>query len=97
MSYQNANHLLPEALIKQVQEYVDGEVIYIPKKLSNKKKWGENTDTRQLLASRNSQIYLDFQRGISGKQLSEKYFLSEKSIQRIIRQERGPSLTDNRM
>ena len=47
---------------------------------------GENTDTKQFLSSRNQQIGLDFQNGMSIKQLSEKYYLSEKSIQRIIKQ-----------
>lgn len=86
MSYKKPIELLPKELIEKIQEYVDGKVIYIPKKTVNKKQWGENTDTKQFLASRNQQIYLDFQNGMSIKQLSEKYFLTEKSIQRIIKQ-----------
>lgn len=86
MSYKKQIDLLPKELIEKIQEYVDGKVIYIPKKDVNKKKWGENTDTKQFLASRNQQIGLDFQNGMSIKQLSEKYYLSEKSIQRIIKQ-----------
>lgn len=78
---------LPKELIEQIQEYVDGKVIYIPKKQENKKFWGENTDTRNQLASRNRQICLDFQNGMTIKQLTEKYFLAEKSIQRILRKE----------
>lgn len=85
MSYQSAIELLPKELLEQVQEYVDGRVIYIPKKQENKRQWGENTDTKQFLASRNFQIRLDFQNGMSIKQLAEKYFLSEKSIQRILK------------
>lgn len=87
MSYQSAIELLPKELLEQVQEYVDGRVIYIPKKQENKKQWGENTDTKQFLASRNFQICLDFQNGIGIKQLAEKYFLSEKSIQRILKKD----------
>ena len=86
MSYKKPIDLLPKELIEKIQEYVDGKVIYIPKKDVNKKKWGENTDTKQFLSSRNQQIGLDFQNGMSIKQLSEKYYLSEKSIQRIIKQ-----------
>ncbi|HCA3253752.1 TPA: hypothetical protein MOD39_000322 [Clostridioides difficile] len=82
MSYQNSIDLLPKELIEQVQEYIDGKVIYIPKK-----HWGENTNTKQVLASRNSQICINFQNGMSIKQLSEKYFLTEKSIQRILKQQ----------
>lgn len=87
MSYQNAFYLLPKELLEQIQEYAEGRVIYIPKKQENKMHWGENTGTRQFLASRNHQICLDHQNGASIKQLSEKYFLAEKSIQRILRQE----------
>lgn len=87
MSYQSAIELLPKELLEQVQEYVDGRVIYIPKKQENKRQWGENTDTKQFLAARNFQIRLDFQNGMSIKQLAEKYFLSEKSIQRILKKD----------
>ena len=88
MNYQNSTNLLPKELIEQIQKYVDGKVIYIPKKQINKKHCGENTDTKQVLASRNCQICLDRQNGMTIKQLSEKYFLTEKSIQRILRQEK---------
>ncbi|MCI8417202.1 MAG: hypothetical protein HFI33_06880 [Lachnospiraceae bacterium] len=88
MDYQKSTNLLPKELIEQIQKYVDGKVIYIPKKQINKKHWGENTDTKQILASRNCQICLDRQNGMTITQLSEKYFLTEKSIQRILRQEK---------
>ena len=88
MDCQNSTNILPKELIEQIQKYVDGKVIYIPKKQINKKQWGENTDTKQVLASRNSQIYSDRQNGMTIKKLSEKYFLTEKSIQRILRQEK---------
>ena len=84
----NKSNILPKELIEQIQKYVDGKVIYIPKKQINKKHWGENTDTKQVLASRNCQICLDRQNGMTIKQLSDKYFLTEKSIQRILRQEK---------
>ena len=87
MSCQNAIELLPKELLEQVQEYIDGRVIYIPKKQENKKQWGENTDTKQFLASRNFQIRLDFRNGMSTRQLAEKYFLSQKSIQRILKKD----------
>lgn len=86
MSYQNSQKILPQDLIEKIQEYVDGTVIYIPKKAENKKHWGTDTDTKELLASRNRQIHMDHHQGLTVKQLSQKYFLSEKSIQRILRQ-----------
>lgn len=37
MSYKKAIHILPEELLELIQEYVDGECIYIPRKSNNKK------------------------------------------------------------
>lgn len=86
MSVQNPIDLLPAELLEQLQEYVEGRVIYIPKKPSSKMHWGEKTDTKKVLAFRNSQICSDFRDGLDIRQLSEKYFLAEKSVQRILRQ-----------
>lgn len=41
MSYKKAIHILPEELLELIQEYVDGECIYIPRKSNNKKEWGD--------------------------------------------------------
>ncbi|MFQ8600342.1 MAG: Mor transcription activator family protein [Oscillospiraceae bacterium] len=48
-----------------------------------------NGYTRQELAERNRAIYADYLSGASMQELARKYFLSEKSMQRIIRQQRG--------
>lgn len=53
MSYKKAIHILPEELLELIQEYVDGECIYIPRKSNNKKEWGSNTPTREELSIRN--------------------------------------------
>ena len=92
MSYQNAKDILPKEIVTQIQQYIQGETIYIPKKTKNKKGWGENTDTLRILTIRNQQIYAEYQRGLSIFQLSQKYFLVERSIQRIILQEKRKSL-----
>ena len=53
-----------------------------------RKAWGERTNTKTELAKRNAGIYTEYLSGRPIKELAEKYFLAEKSIQRIIRQER---------
>ena len=40
MSYQKPDRILPRELLEQVQEYVDGALIYIPKTAGHKKCWG---------------------------------------------------------
>lgn len=92
MSYKKAIYILPDDLLEQVQKYVDGEYIYIPRKLCNKKEWGARTSTRQELHQRNIQIYEDYLTGYSLQDLSKKYFLSLKSVQRIIREQGNSDL-----
>ena len=84
MSYKKATHLLPPELLEKIQEYVDGEYIYIPRLSSRKKGWGASTSIRRELQERNLHIYADYLNGVSIERLAEKYFLSSKSIQRII-------------
>jgi Mor family transcriptional regulator len=85
MGYRKAEEILPMEIIELIQRYVDGESIYIPRKENQRKEWGDKTFIRQELEDRNFQIFTDFQNGYKVQELSIKYFLSEKSIQRILR------------
>ncbi|CAK7081564.1 hypothetical protein KQI38_06245 [Tissierella carlieri] len=84
MSYKRAEDILPAEIIELIHNYVDGEYIYIPRKDNNRREWGERTNIRRELDARNQQIYADYQQGHKIMELAKKYFLSEKSIQRII-------------
>lgn len=84
MSYIKAEKILPQEIIELIQQYVEGENIYIPKKAHNRTRWGTNTNTRQELEERNNRIFSDYLTGMCINDLSDKYFLSEKSIQRIV-------------
>jgi len=88
MSYVNAREIFPNEILEIIQNYVDGEFIYIPKKEENKKAWGELTKSKEDLQIRNTKIHKDYLTGLSIKSLSEKYYLSPKTIQRIISQKR---------
>lgn len=78
MSYYKAEEVLPEHIIKEIQKYVDGHSIYVPKKPDNRKNWGESTETLSFLEKRNEQIYSEYLDGCSITQLSAKYYLVEK-------------------
>lgn len=84
MSYIKAETVLPKEILMLVQEYADGQYLYIPKKEENRKSWGENTDSRQQIRQRDIEIYQKYKHGISACELAEEYYLSLKSIQRII-------------
>ena len=85
MSYIKAVDVLPQNIIELIQQYIDGENIYIPKKEDEHIGWGEKSGAREEMYRRNVLIYKEYLSGIKTGALAEKYFLSEKSIQRIIR------------
>ncbi len=84
MSYINIYDVLPKEIIEQIQEYVDGVKLYIPKKVDSRNSWGSNTDTKEWISSRNQQIRHEHQNGVSVSELAQKYFLAEKTIQKIV-------------
>ncbi len=89
MSYTRVKRVLPMDILELIQEYIDGEYIYIPRKSGSKQEWGSRTSIRKELACRDREIFRDYQSGgCSSGYLAQKYFLSVKSIQRIIRQEK---------
>ena len=84
MSYIKAEAILPEELIRQIQEYADGVYIYIPRKPGTRHAWGQETDYRAELKVRNDRIRNDYAAGLGVAVLSRKYHLSEKSVRRIL-------------
>ena len=84
MSYIKAEEILPEELIRQIQEYADGVYIYIPRKPGTRHKWGQETSYKSELKDRNDHIRSDYAEGSGVTALSRKYHLSEKSIRTIL-------------
>lgn len=85
MGYRKAAEILPAEVIELIQQYVDGESIYIPRKEDHRQEWGAGTRIRQELSLRDRQIFREYEAGLRMVELADKYCLSEKSIQRIIR------------
>lgn len=81
MRYINAAKILPEELLAAVQKYANGAYLYIPA-LDNTPK----PDTRYEieLKNRNRKIWLMSLEGVSNKDLSGIFHLSESSIRRIL-------------
>jgi len=84
MKYINADSIFPEELLKEIQKYVNGGMIYVPKSKEFYKKWGENSGSRNYLNGRNHEIRQKFAFGVTIDQLSEQYFLSRDSIKKIV-------------
>ncbi|MFB5663476.1 CD3324 family protein [Alteribacillus sp. HJP-4] len=84
MQYKNGKEVFPHSLLKELQKYIQGELIYIPKKENQRARWGERNGTRQFIAERNVEIYQLYKKGWSIEELEQKYNLSMESIRKII-------------
>ena len=84
VKYVKATAILPEALIAEIQKYVQGEAIYIPKPEAAYQKWGTRSGGRKLLDDRNRTIKRSFQNGRTINQLAEDYYLSVETIKKIV-------------
>lgn len=83
MKYRNAAHILPDELLREIQQYTEGEAIYIPKR-EEKRKWGEGSGARRYYEERNEKIRDGYRKGKGIDDLAESYNLSVDSIRRIV-------------
>ena len=86
MKYKNAAKVLPQEMIELLQQYVQGEYLYIP--IKDKEVHTNLTDYALEVLKRDEHIYTNHLLGVSNAELAEKYALSESSIRRIIIKER---------
>ena len=86
MKYINANTILPDMLVEELQKYVQAGYIYIPAKNEQHKSWGELSGYRKKLYERNEIIIKKYQNGVSIEELAEEYYLSVSAIRKIIYQ-----------
>lgn len=84
MSYKNGKDILPASLLRELQKYIQGELVYIPKTDSKRAGWGEANGTRLLIEARNREIYRMYKDGTPILELIRQYHLSEDSIRKII-------------
>ena len=86
MSRKKIENVLPTEVIELIQQYVDGQNIYIPRKAESRQEWGTGTRIKEELSVRNREIYNEYLAGARAEELAGRYFLTEKSIRRIIRE-----------
>ena len=84
MNYIKADIIFPDHLLKEIQKYVHGEMIYIPNPEGKRRKWGESSGNRKYLIHRNNEIRLQFRDGLTIDRLSEIFCLSYDSIKKIV-------------
>ncbi|RDI45666.1 CD3324 family protein [Falsibacillus pallidus] len=84
MKYVKAAAVLPDELLVEIQKYVQGEAIYIPKPDKKRTQWGAKSGSRRRLDHRNEEIRKAFLTGTSIDHLAAEYFLSIESIKKIV-------------
>ena len=84
MKYTAANDILPTELIEEIQKYIQGQYIYIPKEKGLRASWGSNSGSREYTEQRNNKIRKEFLNGKSKEILAETYCLSVASIKKIV-------------
>ena len=85
MDYVNGKAVLPSELLEQLQEYVQGNLVYIPKKEENRTGWGENSGAKTVIRDRNRDICEAHRNGVKTAELASMFCLSEDSIRKILR------------
>ncbi|GMK37676.1 hypothetical protein PCCS19_07300 [Paenibacillus sp. CCS19] len=90
MRYENAIDVLPEELLREVQKYAAGKLLYVPSG-EDKRSWGEASGYRDQLLKRNRMIRNKYAHGITVSELADEYFLSMDSIKKIIYSKKAAS------
>ena len=82
MQYRNAKEVLPEELLRMLQKYAEGSLIYIPR--ADPVKSDRRRDERIRLKQRNEEIRRKKKNGSSIEELMKEYYLSYDTIKRIV-------------
>lgn len=75
MGYIKAVDALPEELVSEIQKYVDGEMLYIPRKCEEHLNWGEKSGIREKLEKRDRKIFDEYASEKTMRDLSKEYYL----------------------
>lgn len=92
MKYENGNEILPTDLLKEVQKYAAGKLLYIPKP-DERKSWGELSGYRDKLQKRNILMKNQYKQGATLAQLAEEYYLSIDTVKKIVYRKQDGNLS----
>jgi Mor family transcriptional regulator len=84
MPYINADDLLPPELLREVQKYVQGSLVYIPRPETLHLGWGHKNGTRDMLDARNEAIRSARAAGRRIDELADEYNLSPDGIRKVL-------------
>lgn len=84
MKYRNATEVFPDKLLKEIQKYTSGEILYIPAK-EERKNWGTKSGARIYYEQRNEEIRYKYRKEKKSlDELGVEYNLSVETIRKIL-------------
>ena len=83
-AYVKAEDILPPELLEEIQKYVQGALVYIPRPRQARMGWGYKNGTRAFLDNRNLAIRQAKSAGRSIDELADEYNLSPDGIKKIL-------------
>lgn len=95
MKYRNAREMLPEPLLQDIQQHVQGELLYIPK--AQRAAWGSGTGAKSFYATRNASIRKEFSHGATPTDLGGTFFLTEDAVKKIVYKKGDENMNANEM
>ena len=84
MAYKNARDILPEYLLVEIQNYIRGEIVYIPSVSDRKAAWGSKNGSKEKYRRRNDSIREMRDSGVTLEQIAGRYYLSIESVKKIV-------------
>ena len=83
MKYVNANDVLPQWLMSEIQRYAGGALLYVPSAQSPKG-WGERSGARRYFVSRNAEMRKKREQGLSIEEIAQDYGLAYETVRKIV-------------
>ncbi|WP_245183580.1 CD3324 family protein [Lentibacillus salicampi] len=71
-------------MIVELQQYIQGETVYIPRKRDHYRKWGSCSGARDMIDERNAAIKTSFDSGKTIDNLALEHCLSIDTIKKIV-------------
>ena len=89
MPYLKGEEALPPELLAEIQKYVQGALVYIPKRARERLGWGCRNGTRQAIDRRDAAIREAAARGVPVDLIAEDYSLSTDAIRKVLYRRRA--------
>ncbi|HOX32766.1 MAG TPA: CD3324 family protein [Spirochaetales bacterium] len=89
MPYLKGEEALPPDLLAEIQKYVQGSLVYIPRRGPERLGWGRRNGTREKLDRRDQAIREAAASGASLDELSERYAISTDAVRKVLYRRRA--------